>query len=325
MNYNRLFDIGTNKILIIGDIMLDVYQYGKCNRISPEAPVPVIEFTSEEKMLGGAGNVLRNLVSFGGNCELISVVGDDSSGKLISEKLNELSVKNRLLIIDKTRKTTEKFRVVSSGQQLIRIDKEDRHPISCDIEEEIISYVKKYIEKYKIIVFSDYLKGLLTEKICVEIIKIANKHKVLTLVDPKGSNYNKYINIDLIKPNLKEAEILIGKKINSKEEILSASIVLKELLKCNKVVITLAEDGIALLDKEFNIIPTVSCPVFDVSGAGDTVLASIAICLLSKYTLIDSCRFANTAASIVIQKYGAEVTTVKEVVKEINLLKNKIY
>jgi rfaE bifunctional protein kinase chain/domain len=317
MNYNRLLDINTNKILVIGDIMLDVYQYGKCNRISPEAPVPVIEFTAEEKMLGGAGNVLRNLISFGGNCELISVVGDDLSGKLISEKLNELNVKTSLLIIDKSRITTEKCRVVSGGQQLIRIDKEDRHSISFEIEEEIISYVKRNIDEYKLIVFSDYLKGLLTDKICIEIIKIANKHKILTLVDPKGANYNKFINIDLIKPNLKEAEVLIGKKIISKEELLSASAALKKLLNCKQVVITLAEDGIALLDNEFNIIPTASCTVFDVSGAGDTVLASIAICLLNKYSLYDSCRFANTAASIVIQKFGAEVTTVKEVLKEI--------
>jgi D-beta-D-heptose 7-phosphate kinase/D-beta-D-heptose 1-phosphate adenosyltransferase len=174
-------------------------------------------------------------------------------------------------------------------------------------------------------VFSDYLKGLLTDKICIEIIKIANKHNILTLVDPKGANYNKYINIDLIKPNLKEAEVLIGKKIISREELLSAATALKKLLNCKQVVITLAEDGIALLDNEFDIIPTASCTVFDVSGAGDTVLASIAICLLNKYSLNDSCRFANTAASIVIQKFGAEVTTVKEVLKEITLLKNKIY
>jgi D-beta-D-heptose 7-phosphate kinase/D-beta-D-heptose 1-phosphate adenosyltransferase len=305
--------------------MLDVYQYGKCNRISPEAPVPVIDFTSEEKMLGGAGNVLRNLISFGGNCELISVVGDDLSGRIISEKLNELNVKTSLLIIDKSRITTEKCRVVSSGQQLIRIDKEDRHSISFEIEEEIISYVKRNIDEYKLIVFSDYLKGLLTDKICIEIIKIAKKRNILTLVDPKGANCNKFINIDLIKPNLKEAEVLIGKKIISREELVYATAALKEFFNCKQVVITLSEDGIALLDKEFDIIPTPSCTVFDVSGAGDTVLASIAICLLNKYSLYDSCRFANTAATIVIQKFGAEVTTVKEVLKEITILKNKIY
>jgi D-beta-D-heptose 7-phosphate kinase/D-beta-D-heptose 1-phosphate adenosyltransferase len=325
MNYNKLLNLGTNKILVIGDIMLDVYQYGKCNRISPEAPVPVIDFTKEETMLGGAGNVLRNLISYGANCEIISVVGQDLPGTIVLNKLNELKINTNSLFIDKTRKTTEKCRIVSSGQQVIRIDKEDKHSVDDEIEEEIISYVKNNIKNYSAILFSDYLKGVLTEKVCHEIIKIAKINKVLTLVDPKGTNYNKYKGIDLIKPNLKEAEILIEKKINSIEEIKTASEILKKLLNCKQVVITLAEDGIALFDEKFEIIPTNSCPVFDVSGAGDTVLASIALCLMNKYSLSDSCKFANTAASIVIQKFGAEVTTVNQVISEIKNTKNKIY
>ncbi len=325
MNYNRLLNLETNKILVIGDIMLDVYQYGKCTRISPEAPVPVIDFTREEKMLGGAGNVLRNLISFGINCELIAVVGEDLSGAIVLDKLKELKINTNILINDKTRKTTEKCRVVSNGQQLIRIDKEDRHQINIEIEQKIISYVEKNINEYKIIIFSDYLKGVLTDNLCHEVIKIAKKNNVLTLVDPKGANYKKYDNIDLIKPNLKEAEILIEKKINSRDEIKAASIILKELLKCKHVVITLAEEGIALLGDKFEIIPTEPSPVFDVSGAGDTVLASLALCLLNNYSLKDSCRFANTAASIVIQKFGSETTTVQEVIREMNVMKNKIY
>ncbi len=325
MNFNRLFNLERNKILVIGDIMLDVYQYGECNRISPEAPVPVIDFTREEKMLGGAGNVLRNLVSFGVNCEMIAVVGDDLPGTIVLDKLNELKIDTNSLIIDKTRKTTEKCRIVASGQQLIRIDKEDKYPINVEIEEEIISYIKNNINEYKVIIFSDYLKGVLTDKVCHEVIKIAKNNNVLTLVDPKGANYNKYKNIDLIKPNLKEAEILIEKKIKSRDEIKSASIILKELLKCKYVVITLAEDGIALLEDKFEIIPTQPCPVYDVSGAGDTVLASIAHCLMNKYSLSDSCKFANTAASIVIQKFGAEVTSVNDVISEMKKTKNKIY
>ena len=127
MDYNRLFELNSKKILVIGDIMLDIYQYGNCNRISPEAPVPVIDFTKEEKMLGGAGNVLKNLVSFGAKCDLISVIGEDQSGIMVLEKLNDLQIDNKSIIVDKSRRTTEKCRIVSGGQQLIRIDKEDNN------------------------------------------------------------------------------------------------------------------------------------------------------------------------------------------------------
>jgi rfaE bifunctional protein kinase chain/domain len=314
MKYDRLFNLDMNKILIIGDIMLDIYHYGHCNRISPEAPVPIIDFYREEKMLGGAGNVLKNLVSFGANCEIISVIGDDISGATIIEKLKELNVDPEFLFIDKIRQTTEKKRIVSSGQQLLRIDKEDKNPIDSEIEEKIITYIKNNIRKYDVIVFSDYMKGLLTSKICIEVIKVAKNNNVLTLVDPKGSNYKKYKNIDLIKPNLKEAEILLEKKIKTTEEIKFACQKLKELLECKYVVITLAEEGIALMSDIFETIPTQSCQVFDVSGAGDTVLASLAVCLKQKYSLFEACNFSNKAASVVIRKFGSATTTIQEVI-----------
>jgi D-beta-D-heptose 7-phosphate kinase/D-beta-D-heptose 1-phosphate adenosyltransferase len=314
--YDELLNTKTKKVLVIGDIMLDVYQYGKCNRISPEAPVPVIEFTKEEKILGGAGNVLRNLLSFGLQCEIISVIGEDLTGRIVLDNLNDLLIDTSSLIFDKNRKTIEKTRIISSGQHLIRIDKEEKHPISEVIEEKIISLVKNKIYECDVILFSDYMKGVLTDNVCSEIIKIAKINKVLTLVDPKGKNYKKYKNIDLIKPNLKETEILLDRKINSNVEIEIASEKLKELLNCKQVVITLGEAGVAFFENKFEILPSHSCPVFDVTGAGDTVLASLALCLMNNYSLRDSCVFANTAASIVIQKIGAEVTTVKDVIEK---------
>lgn len=314
MDYRRLFDLGEKKILVIGDIMLDVYQYGNCYRISPEAPVPVIDFVKEEKMLGGAGNVIKNLVSFGANCDIISVIGEDTSGSIISTKINDLKISNKLLIVDETRHTTEKCRIVSSGQQLIRIDKENKHPISNEIEDVVINYVKANINNYDVIIFSDYLKGFLTDRICSEVIKLSKNNNIVTLVDPKGSNYKKYNNIDLIKPNLKEAELLLNEKIQTEEDIKLACIKLKNLLRCKMVVITLAEKGVALFDDIFAVIPTQTCQVFDVSGAGDTVLASLAICLKQKYSLHDSCYFSNKAASIVIRKFGSNTTTIQEVI-----------
>jgi D-beta-D-heptose 7-phosphate kinase/D-beta-D-heptose 1-phosphate adenosyltransferase len=314
MDYGRLFDLGEKKVLVIGDIILDIYQYGKCNRISPEAPVPVIDFSNEEKMLGGAGNVLKNLVSFGAMCDIISVIGEDFSGSIVLEKLKDLKVSSKLLIIDKTRRTTEKCRIVSSGQQLIRIDKEDKHPITIEIEDIVINYVNDNLNYYDVIVFSDYLKGFLTDRICNEIIKLAKSNNIITLVDPKGANYKKYKDSDLIKPNLKEAELLIEQKIQTEDDIKIACMKLKNLLNCKNVVITLAEKGIAFFDDTFDIIPTQSCQVFDVSGAGDTVLASLAICLKQKYSLYDSCFFSNKAASVVIRKFGSNTTTIKEVI-----------
>jgi rfaE bifunctional protein kinase chain/domain len=314
MDYGRLFKLGEKKILVIGDIMLDIYQYGKCKRISPEAPVPVIDFSNEEKMLGGAGNVLKNLVSYGSSCDILSVIGEDFSGTIVLEKLKDLKVPTNLLIVDKTRRTTEKCRIVSSGQQLIRIDKENSHPISSEIEDIVINYINNNLNNYDVIIFSDYSKGFLTDKVCIEVIKLAKKNNVLTLVDPKGSNYQKYKFIDLIKPNLKEAEILVNYKIHSREDLKSACLKLQQLLDCKYVVITLAENGIALFDDSFKIIPTETCQVFDVSGAGDTVLASLAICLKQKYSLSDSCDFSNKAASIVIKRFGSNTTTIQEVI-----------
>ncbi len=311
--FERLLNLGNSKILVIGDIMLDIYQFGNCNRISPEAPVPVIDFTSEELMLGGAGNVLKNLHSLGASCDIISVVGEDLSGILVLDKLKELKINTQTLFLDKSRRTTEKCRVVSTGQQLIRIDKEDRHQIDSEIEEKIITYIKNNIQNYDVVLFSDYLKGVLTNNVCSSIIKLAKENNILTMVDPKGSNYKKYENIDLIKPNLKEAEILIGKKIKSNKEIKSACEILKVMLGCKYVVITLAEKGIAFLDENFQIIPTETFQVFDVSGAGDTVLASLAICLKQKYSMYDSCDFSNKAASMVIRKFGSTTTTIQEI------------
>lgn len=314
MDYKRLCTFGDARILIIGDLMLDIYQYGNCDRISPEAPVPVVNFIKEDKMLGGAGNVLKNLVSFGLNCEIISVVGKDLSGQNILNELTKINISTNSLIIDRDRCTTEKCRLVASGQQLIRIDKENRFPIKKNIEDKIIKYVSKNIKNYNVILFSDYLKGVLTERICNEIIKIAKNNNVLTLVDPKGANCEKYKHIDLIKPNLKEAEVLINKKIITDEDLKSACIEIKNLFECKYVVITLSEKGIALFDDSFKIIPTQSFQVIDVSGAGDTVLASLSICLLQKFTLFEACEFANKAASIVIKKFGSTTTTIEEVI-----------
>ena len=313
MKFNRLLNNNNCKILVIGDIMLDVYQFGNCNRISPEAPVPVIEFQYEKKMLGGAGNVLKNLITLGVKSDIISIIGNDSAGDEIIKLLNELKVNTEFIHLDYKRKTSEKKRIISSGQQLLRIDTEDKFSISEETESKVINFVLNNIQNYDLLLFSDYSKGFLTERICNEIIGIAKSNNVKTIVDPKGSDYLKFYGAYLIKPNLKEAENFLSKKIEINKNIEVACLELKKMLNLESVVITLAENGIALFDREYWLLPTSPTQVFDVSGAGDTVLASIAVCLANEFSLYDACDFANRAASIVIKKMGTESTTIQEI------------
>ncbi len=313
MKFNRLLNNNNCKILVIGDIMLDVYQFGNCNRISPEAPVPVIEFQYEKKMLGGAGNVLKNLITLGVKSDIISIIGNDSAGDEIIKLLNELKVNTEFIHLDYERKTSEKKRIISSGQQLLRLDTEDKFSISEETESKVINFVLNNIQNYDLLLFSDYSKGFLTKRICNEIISIAKSNNVKTIVDPKGSDYLKFYGAYLIKPNLKEAENFLSKKIEINKNIEVACLELKKMLNLESVVITLAENGIALFDREYWLLPTSPTQVFDVSGAGDTVLASIAVCLANEFSLYDACDFANRAASIVIKKMGTESTTIQEI------------
>jgi rfaE bifunctional protein kinase chain/domain len=323
VNYEKLILNKSNKILVIGDLMLDNYVFGVCNRISPEAPVPVFELLNEEYMLGGAGNVVNNLLAFESQCDLISVVGDDPEGRVLLELLKSkknLSVEG--IFTDKARKTTLKKRYIASGQQLIRIDSESKKDISKNLENSIFSYFKKRISEYKIVLISDYNKGVITRGLCAKIIEFCRTNGIYVMVDPKDKDFNKYINANLIKPNLQEFAIALGLTEINPEQIFEFSNNFKSKYKFDDLVVTLAENGIYYSGKDCCIIPTTSKNVFDVSGAGDTVFASLAICLNNNISLADSCKFANAAASIVIQKIGTETTIISDVI--INL-KNHEY
>lgn len=314
MDFKELESLKDVNILIIGDLMLDTYQIGTSTRVSPEAPVPVVNLHEEIHMLGGAGNVLKNLVSFGVKCEIMSVIGKDETGKKILELVDQLDIDTSNIYEDVIRKTTLKKRILVSGQQLLRIDTEDNFAISRDIENHFLDFLKLHISTFDIIVLSDYAKGVLTYRLCEEIIALANKNGVKTIVDPKDRDFKKFSNSYLFKPNKKEAISMIEK---GQVEIESVCKELKKTLNTKNIVITLAEDGIACLSEEFKIIPTISSQIYDVSGAGDTVLASLAICCAKKIPLEKSCVFANAAASIVIQHVGSCVTTIDLVLKQI--------
>lgn len=300
--------------LIVGDLMLDHYLYGNCNRISPEAPVPVFEKKSEKYLLGGAGNVVKNLISFGCKCDVLSVLGDDVIGNNISDLLDESGVLNKFIIFEKNRNSTLKQRFISNSQQILRLDSESNHSIEKENQLILEKVLMKNIKTYNAILLSDYAKGVLSPSLCQFIINLANKNSIKVLIDPKGIDFTKYRNAFLLKPNLSEFNLISNsddKSIAFEEKVE----ILKSELNINTLLVTLSERGIYYSGKTKGYSDTKATEIFDVSGAGDTVFAAISICLVLNNKLSDICDFANAAASIVIRKFGSQTTTINEILK----------
>lgn len=315
---NKILETLDNlKVLVIGDLMIDHYMWGKFERISPEAPVPIVDIVSEEVTLGGAGNVLKNLSSFGVSADIVSVTGNDISADELFTLLQNAGFNIKGIHRQLDRVTSKKSRILASKHQMMRFDKESKQPVNCESEDFIIKFVNANIEKYKLVLISDYLKGTLTNKVLTEVIACARKSNVTVIVDPKGSNYSKYAGANIVKPNKKEAAIATGIDITDSESLKAAAQSLKKQTGADAVVVTLSEEGMAIYDDHFEIIPTKASEVFDVTGAGDTVLASIGICIASGMNVKDACIFANHAAAIVVSKIGSAVTTVEAVLEHI--------
>ncbi|RBQ29856.1 D-glycero-beta-D-manno-heptose-7-phosphate kinase [Aliarcobacter vitoriensis] len=300
-------------ILVIGDLMIDHYLWGSCDRISPEAPVQVVNVKKESSVLGGAGNVINNLVTLGSNVDVISVIGDDVVADELKNLLKIIEVETSNLIVEKDRKTSKKSRLIASQQQVLRYDMESIDDINENSHKTIISNLEKNIKKYSSIILSDYGKGVLTTDLTQSIIKIANENSVKVLVDPKGKDYSKYKGAYTLTPNKKEAQEATNIEIKDEESLIEASKILKE--KCNLKVslITLSEQGIAIFDEQLTIKPTVAREVYDVTGAGDTVIASIAFALGNGLNIKESVSFANLAAGVVVGKIGSATATLDEI------------
>jgi len=297
-------------ILVIGDFMIDHYLWGKSDRISPEAPVPVVEIIKEEDRLGGAGNVVNNLLSLGSEVMISTVLGDESDRML--KLLNAKNIDTSGVFIDKNRKTIIKSRIIASNHQVIRYDKESKNSISKKYEEKILSFVKENIDKVDMILLSDYEKGVLTPTLTQNIIDLANSKNKKLIIDPKN-NFYKYQNAYMIKPNKKELSVATKIEINTKEDLLKAGWALKEELNLEYLLVTLSEDGMALFGKEFIQIPTLAREVYDVTGAGDTVLASLGYFLSKNDDLREAMHFANAAAAVVVGKVGSATVTIDEI------------
>ena len=301
------------KILVIGDLMIDHYLWGKCERISPEAPVQIVNIDKESSVLGGAGNVINNLRALGSRVDVLSVVGDDYVANELKALLENIKVQSNMLIIEQNRKTSKKSRLIASQQQVLRYDNESIEDISSASEKEIINKLSANISNYDVVILSDYGKGVLTTKLTQEIISISNKNKVKVFVDPKGKDYSKYKGAYTLTPNKKEAIEASNILINDNESLEKAIRKLKDECELEVSLITLSESGIAIFDDNLRIKPTVAREVYDVTGAGDTVIASIAFAIANHMKIDDAIQFANLAAGVVVGKIGSATASLDEI------------
>ena len=300
------------KILVVGDIMLDRFIFGNVHRISPEAPVPVVHSVKEKYCLGGCGNVLRNLANLGVEASVVSVIGEDQAGKKIKQDLKTKNISSRYIVTSKSIRTTEKMRIVAEGQQLVRVDRDSRNLNNQNINK-ILMKVSKNIKTVDGIIISDYNKGVCTDVIVRDIIAKAKKLKIPTYVDPKGKNWDKYYGASVITPNLKEAEEAIGRSLVNDKEVEEAGIELCKKLNLSACLITRGPNGMSYINKDFKLhVISEAKEIYDVSGAGDTVIASFASGIVAGLDPEIATRFANKAAGIVVGHIGTTAIRVSE-------------
>ncbi len=307
------------EVLVIGDLILDEFIWGEVSRISPEAPVPVVWVKEESFMPGGAANVANNIVSLGGKVYLAGVIGNDEYGRRLREWLNEKNINTDGVVVDSLRRTTLKTRVIAHHQQVVRIDREDITPINGRALEEALARLKEIVFNVDAIIIEDYGKGVIIPELLKNILNIAKKKKKIITVDPKEEHFSYYRGVTAITPNQFEASGACGIKIKDEESLRRAGERLISRLRCDAVLITLGEKGMQLFEKNGKVIhiPTVAQEVFDVSGAGDTVIGAFTLALGTGANMADSAHISNYAAGIVVGKVGIAVTTQEELISRI--------
>jgi D-beta-D-heptose 7-phosphate kinase/D-beta-D-heptose 1-phosphate adenosyltransferase len=300
-------------VVVLGDLMLDEFVWGDVTRISPEAPVPVVDVRRESLHLGGAANVLANLVALGAKGTVVGVVGDDPAGQRLRRGLSELGTQDRYLIVDDTRPSTTKTRIIAHSQLVVRADRESRVPVTPKIEEQIVAGLKEALERADAFVVSDYDKGVVTPGILRQILPFAYE-RVPVLIDPKIRNFNSYRPATLITPNHFEALRMSDLEDHSDDGSHQAARAIREKLGCDAVLITRGDRGLMLLegDGEPVYVETAAREVYDVTGAGDSVIAALAAALASGATMLEAASLANHAAGIVVGKVGTATATAEE-------------
>ena len=305
----------TPKILVVGDLMIDHYLWGSSERISPEAPVQVVNVDSESTVLGGAGNVINNLNALGAMVDVISVIGECETSKELKDLLCDIKVETQYLITQKNRVTSKKSRIIAAQQQVVRYDRESTSEINNKSQVAILKVFKKIVNNYDVILLSDYGKGVLTFELTQSLISIANENKKKLLVDPKGLDYSKYKGAYLLTPNKKEASEATNIIIKDNESLTQSIRILKDQIDLTVSLITLSEKGVAIFDNELRIHPTVAREVFDVTGAGDTILASLGFALSCNKDIDEAIKFANLASGVVVGKIGSATATLNEIIE----------
>jgi D-beta-D-heptose 7-phosphate kinase / D-beta-D-heptose 1-phosphate adenosyltransferase len=311
------------KVLVVGDLIIDQYLWGSCERISPEAPVQIVNIDSENVVLGGAGNVVNNLKSLGAKVDVISVISHSKTSEILKGLFTNIGVDTKYLISQKNRINSKKSRIIASQQQVVRYDHESTEEINDKSQNHLIDIFKKIVTDYEIVLLSDYSKGVLTRSLTQALIKISRKNNIKVLIDPKGSDFSKYKGAFLLTPNKKEASEATKINIQDKASLKDAIISIKTECELDVSIITLSENGIAIYDNNLRTHPTVTREVFDVTGAGDTILASLGFALACGYEIDNAVEFSNLAAGVVVGKIGSSTATLNEIIQhESNLKKS---
>ena len=310
MNKKRFLKLINNfaksRILVLGDLMLDRYLWGGVERISPEAPVPIVKVERESVNLGGAANVAGGASALGSNVYLLGVVGKDNLAKMLLANLKENGLTTDGIIVDPSRPTTVKTRIVAHNQQVARIDRESVAEIGDTIVEKILAKIKKMLPKIDAIIISDYGKGVITFKLLYELIDSANKAGKFIAVDPKEVHFMNYRNVSIITPNHHEAGFISGKKIVNEATLFDVGSNLMDLLNLESLLITRGDKGMTLFEKNRTIthIPASAQTVYDVTGAGDTVIATLTVARAAGATIKEAATLANIAAGLAVARFG---------------------
>jgi rfaE bifunctional protein kinase chain/domain len=309
------------RALVIGDVMLDEFIWGKVGRISPEAPVPVVEVTGESFHVGGAGNVARNVRSLGGEVVLVGIVGRDRAAERLLQELEACGVAPALTVAEDGRPTTVKTRIIAHHQQLVRADREHSDDIPPALEAQLVAAVREALPRCQVLVVSDYQKGVITPRVMKETLALARRQKVPVLVDPKVRHFALYRGVALVTPNQLEAEQASGVRIRTPEDLQAAGERILKRLRCDAALITRGEAGMSLFvpDCKPTHVPTAAREVFDVTGAGDTVIATLALARAAGAALEEAARLANFAAGVVVGKVGTATASPDEVLAAVQL------
>ena len=302
------------RVLVIGDLMIDAYLWGDVDRISPEAPVPVVAVKQETTTLGGAGNVINNLTAMGACVSVAGTAGMGSTGRLMLEKLKALGVDTGGIVDEPDRPTTKKTRIIAANQQVLRIDRENPDEISSVTLEKVTRFLEKEIPRVDLVLISDYAKGLVTKELMQRTVQITQKSNAITIADPKGLDFSKYQNISMLTPNRKEAGLAAGMTMDSPEALVRAGRKIIKTARLDRLLITCGKDGMVGFDSfgpPFTI-KSRARQVFDVSGAGDTVISILGLSLAAGASFQESAAAANAAAGIVVAKVGTATASVDE-------------